>query len=349
MNFSEENKKIKNAYDLEYGEESSLGQIKGFFGEIIYFPYKSRSEINPSLKGINPPITLAQANQIAAMADAIGSDEEKSGWAIAISRFKETHKVENGRWIKKEMTSMTKKTDEEMAVEEKAKKIEEEKVAEEEEKAKKLKMAKEKEMAEKKKKEEEEKGKMAKKEDEKEDEEEDEVPEDKDQKMSLDANLDVKAVLAMLEKETDNYKRIAGEVDKPDAEINYSLIAEVMFVQMTEMVLTLTQMEETFAKQETEIKELKEYKEGIEKQQLEHDVSITLKEVEGVIPAEKLDELREGATKYSIENLEGWKNEVKAIAFTLTSRNKDEEDGIVKIGLPFGGKAKKSSLWNKSK
>ena len=66
------------------------------------FIYKSLKDINPSLKGIDPPITLGQANSIAKQADAIGSDDKKNGWAIAISSFKKTHKVENGHWVKKE-------------------------------------------------------------------------------------------------------------------------------------------------------------------------------------------------------------------------------------------------------
>ena len=61
-------------------------------------PYSSLKDINPSLKGINPPISLAQANEIAKQADAIGAD--KKGWPIAISNFKKNHKVEDGKWVK---------------------------------------------------------------------------------------------------------------------------------------------------------------------------------------------------------------------------------------------------------
>lgn len=64
-------------------------------------PYKELKDINPSLKGIEPPISLAQANAIARQADAIGVDKEKNGWAIAISSFKKSHKVEDGKWVEK--------------------------------------------------------------------------------------------------------------------------------------------------------------------------------------------------------------------------------------------------------
>jgi hypothetical protein len=73
---------------------------------IVTFPYKSMKDANPALKGIEPPISVAQANAIAKQADAIGSDEKKNGWAIAISSFKKTHKVENGHWVEKDAASM---------------------------------------------------------------------------------------------------------------------------------------------------------------------------------------------------------------------------------------------------
>ncbi len=66
--------------------------------------YKSIGEINQSLKGIKPPITLEQANEIAAAAEKIGTDEEKNGWAIAISNFKKNHTVRKGKWVKREET-----------------------------------------------------------------------------------------------------------------------------------------------------------------------------------------------------------------------------------------------------
>ena len=76
-----------------------------YFSNDLTFPYKSLKDINPALAGIDPPITLGQANAIARQADAIGSDDEKNGWAIAISKFKRSHKVVDGRWVKKNKMS----------------------------------------------------------------------------------------------------------------------------------------------------------------------------------------------------------------------------------------------------
>lgn len=73
-----------------------------YFAEEEEMPYKSMKDVNPAIKGINPEPTLSQANQIAKEADAIGSDEEKNGWSIAIANFKKTHLVKDGKWVKKE-------------------------------------------------------------------------------------------------------------------------------------------------------------------------------------------------------------------------------------------------------
>ena len=47
-------------------------------------PYDSLKNINPALKGIDPPITLGQANEIAKQADAIGAD--KNGQPFSVGR-----------------------------------------------------------------------------------------------------------------------------------------------------------------------------------------------------------------------------------------------------------------------
>ena len=73
-------------------------------GELM--PYAKREDMNPSLKGIDPPISLSQGNAIAKAADAIGTDEKKNGWAIAISQFKKSHTVKDGKWVEKKKEEM---------------------------------------------------------------------------------------------------------------------------------------------------------------------------------------------------------------------------------------------------
>jgi hypothetical protein len=84
----------------DYAKEWAEKMVEKIEDRVVTFPYKSKTDMNPALKGIEPPISLAQANAIAAQADSIGSDEKKNGWAIAISSFKKTHHVEDGKWVK---------------------------------------------------------------------------------------------------------------------------------------------------------------------------------------------------------------------------------------------------------
>lgn len=91
--------------DLKKEFSNSVERIQHYEKGDNIMPYSSLKDINPALKGINPSISLGQANSIARQADAIGA--EKGGWGIAIKHFKDSHKVENGRWVKKEsMTEM---------------------------------------------------------------------------------------------------------------------------------------------------------------------------------------------------------------------------------------------------
>lgn len=59
-------------------------------------PYANKGEWNPSLKGIKPSLTNAQANLIASWADKIDSP---GAWPIAISQFKKSHRVRGGAWV----------------------------------------------------------------------------------------------------------------------------------------------------------------------------------------------------------------------------------------------------------
>lgn len=70
-------------------------------------PYKKISDANSAIRGIKPPVTLAQANMIAAWAEGEGlqqkekAGEIKSAWAVAIAQFKRTHTASGGKWVKK--------------------------------------------------------------------------------------------------------------------------------------------------------------------------------------------------------------------------------------------------------
>jgi len=68
-------------------------------------PYASIKDINPSLKGLKPKISLAQANLIAKWADAMERAENgpESPWAAAIAQFKKLYQVQGGKWVKRKV------------------------------------------------------------------------------------------------------------------------------------------------------------------------------------------------------------------------------------------------------
>jgi hypothetical protein len=79
-------------------------------------PYTAWDQVNPAIKGIKPRLTLAMANHVAAMADAIakGDNPPDSPWAVAIATFYKEYKRSGGRWVKrkpKEATEMGALTD----------------------------------------------------------------------------------------------------------------------------------------------------------------------------------------------------------------------------------------------
>ena len=72
--------------------------------EEVIMPYTSMENVNPAIRGIKPPVTLAQANIIAGWADKIESaadDGARSPWAVAIAQFKKLYQVQAGKWVKK--------------------------------------------------------------------------------------------------------------------------------------------------------------------------------------------------------------------------------------------------------
>lgn len=64
-------------------------------------PYKKIGDANKAILGIKPRVSLEQANEIAAMADAISEEGQDKAWPIAISQWKKSHTVRNGKWIKR--------------------------------------------------------------------------------------------------------------------------------------------------------------------------------------------------------------------------------------------------------
>ena len=312
-----------------------------YFSKELTFPYDKRSDMNPSLRGINPPITAKQGEEIARQVEAIGVDKEKNGWAISISAFKKSHVVKDGKWVKKEESDKKlseKEEEKNMKDEEKDKNKEEEmaveeKTSPEKEEDKKEEMAVEspEEKAEKK---EEDKEK-------KEHPEEEKKETKKEEKMSNDINLDVKAMLAFLADETEKYKEIESEFSSESGEKNFAKLCGFMYEKMSKMF----EENKTYM---AENEKLKEFKSNVEKEQKEFEVKSTLKEVENSMPKEEMESLYDDSANFSLENIGVWQNKVRAKAFSFVKGNKPDNvnSDIMKMALPFVKPENKTgSVW----
>jgi hypothetical protein len=355
-------------------------QNKEFSKMEITFPYKNRSEMNPALKGIEPPITVSQGNSIARQADAIGEDGEKNGWAIAIANFKKTHRVVDGKWVKKEKyaeendyipqgTELEKenlgkeekemgKTKKELELEKemaKEEEVEEEEMASEEEKEEEV---KEEEMAS----EEEDKEEMASEEEEEKEEkeeeemvseeEEEEEKEEEEMASENDVNMAVSEILEFFKTESSTYTEMGNDfgekvlkifedfaVQAAKGEFDVSKeFAKMMNSYMKASVSKIQKLSKDLEESSNRVSELEEYKEKVIAEKFAFEVNSALAEAkEAGMPKKELDELLEESKEFSLENIDTFKNMVKAKAFVYISNQdgKLTKDEIVKIALPF--------------
>lgn len=321
-----------------------------------FFVYKNIEDANPAIRGIEPPITVSQANEIARQADAIGSDEEKNGWAISISNFKKTHRVEDGKWVKKEGKEETtvKKKEFETKEEEKVETPEEEKS----------------ETSEEQKKEEEDKAEMASPESESKEEEmavdesaKEEMATEEEPKaeMSLDSYLDLAYTLSLMEEETESRKEFLKEEDefalkcavdeiKKEGEKDFAVVSKGMFAKMKEMSAKMAKMEAENKAYMSEFESLKSFKKSANEARFSYEVESTLKEVETVMPSEEIEKARTESLNFSVDNIDAWKNAVKAKAFTFakpSDKKNTKPELVSRWAFGFDNVETKESLWKK--
>ena len=361
----------EDAKNLTYFEE----------GEIM--PYKNVGEINDALKGIDPPITLGQANAIAAQADAIGVDEKKNGWAIAIANFKKTHMVIDGHWVKKEEDDFSAENldggvsvDKDNKLEKEDEnsvnnqKLEQDKVSFDslqvievlnsslsEFKYGEQKLAKYWVEAV-----DEEYAYIHDQEDEKEyrakytiGEEIANVHLDKKEEVTkgeykvagseeivipMSEKVDIDDLMSLFGEEADN--AFKAEFDKEDKDKDFSVIINSMLAKMK----VLSESNKEFALSN---EKLQEFKNTIEEERFSFEVDAALKELQETvdIPEKAIKEMREKSLEYTLETIDGWKNDCKAQAFSYAVKKVDNDSKENRIGLPWGKQDQKKSVWDK--
>ena len=151
------------------------------------------------------------------------------------------------------------------------------------------------------------------KDDDKDDEQEDKEDDDDNQekKFSLDAYVDQVAMLAMLENETEENKKLADEVMR---QMSANEIVE-KFVQMAK-----------------ENAELKIEKEKSDKEKRDKKFSAIMASVKEDLDAKLFSELSEEGKDLTLEQLGAFENKVKAFAYEATkNKTRKEDDGIMRF------------------
>lgn len=138
-----------------------------------------------------------------------------------------------------------------------------------------------------------------------------EKPQEEEKKFSLDAYVDQVAMLAMLEKETEKNKELAGKVMK---QMSANEIVE-KFVQMSK-----------------ENAELKAEKEANDTEKRDKKFSAIMASVKEDLDEKKFSELSEEGKNLSLGELGAFENKVKAFAYEATkNKSKQDDDGIMRF------------------
>ena len=170
-------------------------------------------------------------------------------------------------------------------------------------------------------------------------EDEEEEGKEKKEKMSLTSiweGFDFDSIANLV---SDN-EELRAEVEKRE-DANPEIILKGMFV-------ALEASEKKLAEYKDKLEELKGFRAEVESSQKAFAVEQTLQEISQnvVIPDETREEMVAEAEKYSLENLEAWKNYCKALSFDFKIKETKKTE-FTKIGMPFDktDKNKKEDLW----
>jgi chemotaxis protein histidine kinase CheA len=173
-----------------------------------------------------------------------------------------------------------------------------------------------------------------------------EKKEAKEEKMSLDSNLDIAAILAMLEDETEDYRMLVES--HTNGNMDFSKLCYALYAKMCKMSEESKVASEDNDAYMSEFEALKKFKVDEEAKKFSYEVESTLNSVSEYMPKEELSKAREESVNFSIDTIDAWKNMVRATAFNF-SKDKKPSDGITRIGLPFAGieNRKVNSVWTR--
>ena len=158
--------------------------------------------------------------------------------------------------------------------------------------------------------------------------------------------LDVQAALEFLKEDSEDYQKFVSALEKPEEERDYATACEYVYNRMYSLNDKMVEMAQESSVYMAELEGLRQYKAEMEEKDFAFAVNTTLKEVEGIVPEVEMDVLREDSKNFDLQNIDGWKNAVKAKAFSYTKKLSENSD-IPKVGLPWlnGDKKDNSNPW----
>jgi len=184
------------------------------------------------------------------------------------------------------------------------------------------------------------------------------VKEDNNENIELSSNdnVDNAAMQELNEKSAEDNKELAEENLANPEEVNTSE-SEVANESEDKVIMSLKQelsdLQEKFSIIELDMnscleenKQLKEFKASIDKQNKEFAIEVTLKEVQNILPNEEVEACRLSAENFSLDDIDMWKNEVKAKAFNF-SKGITEKKPFIQIAFPNADTPKRGTgLWD---
>ena len=174
---------------------------------------------------------------------------------------------------------------------------------------------------------------------------------------SSNENVDNAAMEALNEKSAEDNKELAEENLENPEEVNTSEVGLSESEDKDTIIMSMKQemsdLQEKFSKMESDLEayinentKLKEFKASIEKQNKEFAVETTLTEVLSILSSEEIDSCRLSSEKFSLDDIDIWKNEVKAKAFNF-SKGIPEKKPFIQVAFPTSDKPKSGTgLWD---
>ena len=136
-------------------------------------------------------------------------------------------------------------------------------------------------------------------------------------KLSTDANVDASAYCEMLEKEAEKNTKLAKDLEDKD-----NIIMQ----------------------KDTELGELRKFKEDTEKKSVEMEVAKTLEEVKNFVDKDDFEKFECEGKLCKMSELDGWKNKVKSVAFEASKKSNKPRQGLWRMGSPVETN-KNTGLW----